>query len=115
MGGFFLGCVCVTLTGGCDGRGDGARGAGAEGRGDGARGTGACAGAVGSGGGDGSRGRAGAGAGGAASARGVAGCRRPQTQHSLASGLFRVVQKHCQSAIFDAAPCPALCALFSLI
>jgi len=41
MGGFFLGCVCVTLTGGCDGRGDGARGAGAEGRGDGARGTGA--------------------------------------------------------------------------
>ena len=53
MGGFFLGCVCVTLTGGCDGRGDGARGAGAEGRGDGARGTDACAGAVGSGGGDG--------------------------------------------------------------
>ena len=43
MGGFFLGCVCVTLTGGCDGRGDGARGtgAGATGRGDGARGTGA--------------------------------------------------------------------------
>ena len=39
MGGFFLGCVCVTLTGG----GDGARGtgAGATGRGDGARGTGA--------------------------------------------------------------------------
>ena len=55
MGGFFLGCVCVTLTGGCDGRGDGARGAGAGGRGDGARGTGAdaCAGADGSGGGDG--------------------------------------------------------------
>ena len=53
MGGFFLGCVCVTLTGGCDGRGDGARGAGAEGRGDGARGTDACAGADGSGGGDG--------------------------------------------------------------
>jgi len=53
MGGFFLGCVCVTLTGGCDGRGDGARGAGAEGRGDGARGADACAGAVGSGGGDG--------------------------------------------------------------
>ena len=41
MGGFFLGCVCVTLTGGCDGRGDGARGTGADGRGDGARGTGA--------------------------------------------------------------------------
>ena len=41
MGGFFLGCVCVTLTGGCDGRGDGARG------------TDACAGADGSGGGDG--------------------------------------------------------------
>ena len=38
MGGFFLGCVCVT------------RGAG---RGDGARGTDACAGADGSGGGDG--------------------------------------------------------------
>ena len=37
MGGFFLGCVCVTLTGG----------------GDGARGTDACAGADGSGGGDG--------------------------------------------------------------
>ena len=57
MGGFFLGCVCVTLTGGgCSaGRGDGARGtrAGADGRGDGARGTDACAGAVGSGGGDG--------------------------------------------------------------
>ena len=54
MGGFFFGCVCVTLGGaGC--RGDGARGtdAGADGRGDGARGTDACAGADGSGGGDG--------------------------------------------------------------
>ena len=41
MGGFFLGCVCVTRGGGSVGRGDGARGAGADGRGDGARGTGA--------------------------------------------------------------------------
>ena len=40
MGGFFLGCVCVTRGGG-SGRGDGARGGGAAGRGDGARGTGA--------------------------------------------------------------------------
>ena len=40
MGGFFLGCVCVTRGAG---RGDGApgTGAGATGRGDGARGTGA--------------------------------------------------------------------------
>ena len=56
MGGFFLGCVCVTRGGGADGaggRGDGARGGGAGGRGDGARGTDACAGADGSGGGDG--------------------------------------------------------------
>ncbi len=44
MGGFFLGCVCVTRGGGADGAG---------GRGDGARGTDACAGADGSGGGDG--------------------------------------------------------------
>ena len=28
---------------------------------------------------------------------------KPHTQHSLASGLFSVVQKHCQSAIFDRA------------
>ena len=42
MGGFFLGCVCVTRGGAGDGAG-----------GDGARGTDACAGAVGSGGGDG--------------------------------------------------------------
>ena len=44
MGGFFLGCVCVTRGGGANGaggRGDGARGGGAAGRGDGARGTGA--------------------------------------------------------------------------
>jgi len=33
MGGFFLGCVCVTLTGGVGGRGNGARGTGADGRG----------------------------------------------------------------------------------
>ena len=30
----------------------------------------------------------------------MAGFRNPQTQHSLASGLFTVVQKHCQSVIF---------------
>ena len=56
MGGFFFCCVCVTLTGGCDGRGDGARGGGA-GRGDGARGTGAGA----TGRGDGARGTGAAG------------------------------------------------------
>ncbi len=44
MGGFFLGCVCVTRGGGADGAG---------GRGDGARGTDSCDGADGSGGGDG--------------------------------------------------------------
>ena len=76
-------------------------------RGDGARGTDAWAGAarqrrrrrVGAR----SRGR---GAGGGASARGMSGRRNPHTQHSLASGLFVVVQKHCQSAI---------CALCSLV
>ena len=30
----------------------------------------------------------------------MAGFRKPQTQQSLASGLFSVVQKHCQSVIF---------------
>ena len=45
---------------------------------------------------------AGAGWGGAAaSARGMSGLLNPHTQHSLASGLFTVVQKHCQSAILS--------------